>query len=149
LGGRFVASGEPLAIFGQLSQEIARDYKLRHFVWLAEVDFEGLLAWPLRARTFRPFSKFPSVERDLSLVVPDGISYNQLEGAIRGLALPEIRSFRPVDLFREGLIAAGHYSLLLRITFQSGSDTLTSEEIKEANNRLLATLEPLGVRLRS
>ncbi len=146
--GRFISQGETLAIFGRLSREIEREYKLRQPAWLAEVDFECLLTFPLRSRVFRSFSKFPAVERDFSLVVPEGVTFARLETALQGLALEEIQSFRPVDLFRGGSIPAGHYSLLLRVTFQSRAHTLTSEEISAASQRVMAALEPLGVCLR-
>ncbi len=149
LSGRFVAGSEPLVTFGQLSRDRARDYKLREAVWLAELDYERLLDLPLKQRTFKSFSKFPSVQRDFSFVVPEGISYSRLEEALRSLAHESVQGFYPVDLFRGGSVAAGNYSLLLRVTFQSLSRTLTAEEIAEESKRLVAALEPLGVRLRS
>jgi phenylalanyl-tRNA synthetase beta chain len=149
LGGRFKAGDDAIAVFGQTSAELAPNYKLRQPAWVAEVDLQHLLAFPLRPREFHPFSKFPGVERDLSLVVPEGVTYARLEALLQGLALPEILGFRPVDLFRGGSIPAGHYSLLLRMTFQSPTHTLTSEEISETSRRVVEALEPLGVRLRS
>jgi phenylalanyl-tRNA synthetase beta chain len=146
--GRFTSQGETLVIFGRLSREIEQDYKLRQPSWLAEVDFERLLIFPLRSRLFRPFSKFPAVERDFSLVVPEAVTFARLETAVRGLTLEEIQSLRPVDLFTGGSIPAGHYSLLLRVIFQSRVHTMTSEEISAASQRVMAALEPLGVRLR-
>jgi phenylalanyl-tRNA synthetase beta chain len=146
--GRFASQGETLAIFGRLSREIERDYKLRQPAWLAEVDFERLLTFPLHFRVFRPFSKFPAVERDFSLVVPDAVTFARLEAALRRLTLEEIQNVRPIDLFRGGSLPAGHYSLLLRVTFQSPSHTMTSEEISFAGQRVMAALEPLGVFLR-
>jgi len=146
--GRFTSQGETLAIFGRLSRELERDYKLRQPSLLAEVDFEHLLTFPLRSLVFQPFSRFPGVERDFSLVVPEAVTYARLDAALRGLALEEIRSLRPVDLFRGGSIPPGHYSLLLRVTFQSRVHTMTSEEITVASQRVMAALEPLGVRLR-
>jgi len=147
--GRFTSRGETLVRFGRLSHEIERDYKLRQPVWLAEADLERLLTFPLRSHLFRPFSKFPAVERDFSLVVPEEVTFARLQAALRGLASEEIQYFRPVDLFRGGSIPAGHYSLLLRVTFQSRARTLTSEEISAASQRVMAALEPLGVGLRS
>jgi phenylalanyl-tRNA synthetase beta chain len=147
--GRFTSQGETLAIFGRLSRELEHDYKLRQPSWLAEVDFERLLTFPLRSLVFRPFSRFPGVERDFSLVVPEAVTYARLDAALRGLAVEEIRSLRPVDLFRGGSIPPGHYSLLLRVTFQSRVHTMTSEEISVASQRVMAALEPLGVCLRS
>jgi phenylalanyl-tRNA synthetase beta chain len=146
--GRFTSEGETLVVFGRLSREIERDYKLRQPSWLAEVDFERLLTFPLGSRAFRPFAKFPAVERDFSLVVPEAVTFARLEAALRRLALEEIQSLRPVDLFRGGSIPAGHYSLLLRVTFQSRVHTMTSEEISAASQRVMAALEPLGVCLR-
>jgi phenylalanyl-tRNA synthetase beta subunit len=60
-----------------------------------------------------------------------------------------VQSLRPVDVFRDGSIASGRYSLLLRITFQSLTHTLTSEEIAEVSQQLLAALAALGVHLRT
>jgi phenylalanyl-tRNA synthetase beta chain len=146
--GRFASRGETLVIFGRLSRDIERDYKLRQPAWLAEVDFERLVAFTLRGRVFRPFSKFPAVERDFSLVIPERVTFARLQAALRDLALEEIRNLQPVDLFRGGSIPAGHYSLLLRVTFQSGAHTLTSEEISAAGQRMMAALEPMGISLR-
>ncbi len=148
-GGQFVSDGEALAAFGELDSKIRSHYKLRQKVWLAEVDLDELLSLPPRPRTFKPFSKFPAVERDFSLVVPENVPYGRLAEAVEGLGLEEIQSFRPVERFEGGSIPAGHNSLLLRVTFQSETHTLTSEEIADASARVLATLEKLGVRLRS
>ena len=149
LRGRFTEAGVTLALFGRLSRELERDYKLRQPAWIAEVDFERLLTCPLKSRTYRAFSKFPAVERDFSLTVPDTLAYARLEAVLRNLRREEIQGFRPVDLFRGGAIPANHYSLLLRFTFQSPTRTLTSEDIAEASRQVLQALEPLGVRLRT
>lgn len=148
LAARFADSSDALAAFGKLAHELAREYKLRQDVWLAEVDLERLLACPLRTRRFRPFTKFPTVERDFSLVLPDALQYAAVERAVRGALAGAIQSVRPVDLFGGGSIPAGHYSLLLRVTFFSVERTLTSEEVDELSRRLLEALAPLGVRLR-
>ena len=103
---------------GLIQQDLAREYKLRQEVWVAEIDFERLLEFPLRSRKFQPISKFPAVERDFSLVLPDELPYARLSSAIAGLALEEIRGFHPVDRFRGGTIpppalqpfVAGHFS---------------------------------------
>jgi phenylalanyl-tRNA synthetase beta chain len=147
-GGRFVSGKETLAVFGELSSEIRGQYKLRQKVWLGEVDLDRLLALPLRPRTFKPFSKFPPVQRDFSLVVPEDVPYRRVAEAVEGLGIEKIRSFSPVDLFPASSIAPGHYSLLLRVDFQSYTHTLTSEEIGDASTRVLSALEKLGVRLR-
>jgi phenylalanyl-tRNA synthetase beta chain len=146
--GRFRSQGIELAVLGMIQQDLARDYKLRQTVWVAEINFERLLGFSLRVRKFQPISKFPAVERDFSLVVPDDLPYARISSAITGLALGEIRSFYPVDRFRGGSIPPQHYSLLLRVTFGSQTRTLTGDEIDALSQRLLTALQGLGVNLR-
>lgn len=149
LGGRFGDADGPLVIFGQLNREMASDYKLRQAVWLAEVDLERLLQRPLRKRSFRAYPRFPVVERDFSLILPDQVRYSEVEQAVRDSVGTAIRSIRPVDLFRGGSLPPGHFSLLLRVVFYSLSHTLTSDEVERLSQGLLRALEPLNVRLRS
>jgi phenylalanyl-tRNA synthetase beta chain len=151
LSGSFATSrgGEHLAVFGRLSVALARHYKLPPGVWLAEVDYDRLLAQTLAAREFRPFSKFPAVERDFSLLVPEGVRYSQLVEALRAARVEEVLEARPVERWVEGKIVPGFYSLLVRVRFQSASRTLTGEETSALGQRLVDALTPLGVRLRS
>jgi phenylalanyl-tRNA synthetase beta chain len=150
--GRMTSQGTELAVFGLIQQDLARGYKLRQEVWVAEVDFERLLGMPLRPRKFQPISKFPAVERDFSLIVPEPLAYARLASAIAGLAMEEICTFRPVDRADRSKVpslAAGEYALLLRITFQSQTHTLTSDEIAALCQRVLTALAALGARLRT
>ena len=149
MAGRFVADGKTLAAGGCLNRDLAKEYKLREPVWLLELDLDALLERPLRSSIFHSYSKFPAVERDFSLLVPESVPYGRLEEAIRHLDIPEIQDFRPVEQFRGGAVPGGQYSLLLRVTFQCEDRTLTSEELGEAGRRLLAVLEPMGIRLRN
>jgi phenylalanyl-tRNA synthetase beta chain len=150
--GRLSSGNADLAVFGQIREDVARDYKLRQAVWIAEIDFERLLEDALRFRKFQPFSKFPAVERDFSLVVPDEVSYAQIYSAITGLGADEILGFHPVDRADRSQVSAlvaGRYALLLRVTFQSPTRTLTSENVDELSQRLLTVLKSLGAHLRS
>jgi len=147
--GRLTSRGVDLAVFGLIHRDLARDYKLRQEVWVAEIDFERLLDFSLRSRKFQAISKFPAVERDFSLVVPDALPFGRLSSAITALALREVCGFRPVDRFRGGTIPPGQYSLLLRVTFQSQSHTLTSDEVGGLSQKLLNALQELGANLRS
>jgi phenylalanyl-tRNA synthetase beta chain len=149
VGGRYAAGDRDLALFGQISQEVAWEYKLRQPVYIAEIDLDRLLAYPRRRVTFRPFSKFPAVQRDLSLVVPAAMSYRQIEETLCGLRIKELQEFRAADRFEGGALPPGHYSLLLRINLQSPERTLTSQEADAINYKVLDALKPLGIQLRT
>lgn len=145
---RFIVNEKAVATAGALNTEFASLYKLKQSVWLAEIDLDGLLALPVAALKFMPFSRFPSVDRDFSLLVPEGVSYSRIEDSIRGLNAEEIQSVRPVEQFRGGNIPAGAYSLLLRVIFQSSSRTLAGEDVDRLSGLIISALKPLGVHLR-
>jgi len=97
-----------------------------------------------------PFPKFPSVERDFSLILADGISFKQVEDAVRTLKIPELERIEPADLFRGGQIPAGKFSLMVRVTFQSAQATLTDAQVGDYSARIVTALETsLGASLRA
>lgn len=154
LSGRFIAGDSMVAILGRLKSDLARRYKLRQEVWLAEIGLDMLLGTSLRHPSFKPISKFPPVERDFSLVVPGSTAYARLEKAILGLGIEEIQTMVPAERRRSdelpaGTIPAEHVSLLLRITFQSPTHTLESSEVEAASRQIVEALEPMGIQIRA
>jgi phenylalanyl-tRNA synthetase beta chain len=140
-------------IAGQLARRIADQLKLRQDIFVAELRLEPLLAGIEAAQAtqkFIPIPRFPAVERDFSLVLADGVKFAQVADAIRALAIPELRSIEPADLFRGGKMPAGKFSLMVSVTFQSGETTLTDAQIAEFSSRIVAALETkLGATLRA
>src|SRR5216683_510141 len=136
--------GTVVVQFGQLHPEVAASRKLRQDVFLAESDLETLYARGLRQVRFVPLAKYPAVERDFSFVFEDGLSFEQIDQAVRALRLNDLRSFVPAEIFRGGAIAAGKYSILLRATFQSAERTLREDEVAAWSGQMVTALQGLG-----
>jgi phenylalanyl-tRNA synthetase beta chain len=137
-------NGAVVAQFGQIHPEVAVARKLRQDVFLAEFDLEQLYKHGLRPVKFAPLGKFPAVERDFSLVFADDVSYEEMRKAVAALSVVELREFRPVEIFRGGSIAAGKYSVLLRVRFQSAERTLREDEVAQWSGKIVAALAGLG-----
>ncbi len=145
-GGTFGAAGE-------LARRVAEPFKIRQNVFLAELSldpfYEGFRI-ARAARTYRPISRFPSVERDFSLTLNDGTAFAAVRQTIAALGLAAITSVEAVDVFRGKNVPAGKFSLLVRVTFQSLEGTLTEAEVNEFSARIVAPLEQqLGAALRA
>jgi phenylalanyl-tRNA synthetase beta chain len=152
--GRVVAATEPeLGRAGQLARRIADQLKLRQEIFLAELRLEPLLQGmeeALATRRFEPLPRFPTVERDFSLVLADGVTFAQVAETIRVLGITELRGVEAADLFRGGQVPAGKFSLMVRVTFQSADATLTDAQIGDFSSRIVAALETkLGAALRA
>jgi phenylalanyl-tRNA synthetase beta chain len=93
---------------------------------------------------FAPIPRFPSVERDFSLVLPDGITFGQVESTIRSLGIVELKDIKAADLFRGGQVPAGNFSLMIRVRFQSLETTFTDEQLADFSARIV---DALGKRL--
>lgn len=145
----FTSDGHPLATFGRLGRDLSDGPRSACAIWLAEVDVERLFSFPLKTKSFHAFPRYPAVERDFSLVVPAGMSYAAVADAILRLKLPELVSFRPVEVFHGSSFGNGSYSLLLRVVFQNPDHTLSGEEIASLSQTILAALALEGIRLRT
>jgi phenylalanyl-tRNA synthetase beta chain len=98
---------------------------------------------------FRPFSRFPSVERDLSLLVDLGQSHEVLSRAMRAeLPAEYLQDLRCVDVFRHKSLPAGRQAWLMRLRFQADR-TLVGEEVDGWMASALQAAESLGAQLRT
>jgi phenylalanyl-tRNA synthetase beta chain len=129
---------------GHLARRVADRLKLRQDVFLAELQLDPFYAAfqiAKESRRYAPLPRFPAVERDFSLLLPDGTQFSAVANAIRSLNIPETASIQAVDLYRGKNMPAGKYSLLVRVTFQSREATLIDAQITDFSTRIIATLE--------
>jgi phenylalanyl-tRNA synthetase beta chain len=146
-GGRALLDGKPVGIFGELSAGELQRRKLRQSCVIAEVTAQALLTQPLRQPVVRELSRYQAVERDFSFVFPDNVRWEAIAATVEGLRIHELRSVRPVEIFRDAkgkAVPVGRYSLLLRVMFQSSERTLTEDELTGGSEKIVAALKALG-----
>ena len=146
-GASVTLGGKLVAHFGELATTERDARKLRQTVFVAEVDLDALYALPLKRATARELSRYQAVERDFSFTFPDAMQWARIARTIHELAIPELTSLAPIEIFRDAKSAAipqGHYALLLRCTFQSAERTLREEELAAWSTRIIESLTTLG-----
>lgn len=102
---------------------------------------------------FQPFSRFPRVERDLSLLVDLAQGYRELSEAmaasLQTCAGPAFQDLRCVDVFRHKSLPAGRQAWLMRMRFQAFDRTLTGEEVDAWVAAALKAARAHGAELRA
>ena len=84
------------------------------------------------------------MDRDFSFVFEDAVEFEAMWRAVMVLGIPELRAFKPVEIFRGDAIGAGKYSILLRARLQSDDATLRDEQIAQWSAQIVAALQDLG-----
>jgi phenylalanyl-tRNA synthetase beta chain len=146
---RVLLDQKEVARFGQIHPEVAMARKLKQDVYLAEILIENLYAHELRAPHYQPIAKYPAVERDFSMLFPEGTEFDKMRSVITALNIAELQAFEPVEIFRGGSLPKDRYSLLVRARFQSPDRTLRDEEVTGWSQQIVKALESLGGSMRS
>src|SRR5262249_30062965 len=151
--GRIFLKENELGAAGLIAKRVADKFKFRQDVFLAEIALGPLYCsyyGAKNARRYEPLPRFPAVERDFSLLLADGVKFEDVTKAIQSLGIPEITSIEAADLFRGKNVPAGKYSLMIRVTMLSKTATLTDAQIAEFSGKIVSTLEKnLGAQLRA
>lgn len=141
-------SGERVGVVGQLhpSEQKARDLK---DTFVMELNLEAILKKDEEPLLYTPVPKFPSISRDIALVVPKTTESATLEKAIRSNAGSLLKDVHVFDVYEGEKMAEGMKSIAFSLTYQDPERTLTDEEVSEAHNRVIDALEAEGARVRS
>ena len=143
-----MASGAAVARLGEIDTALAAERKLRQPVFLAELWLDRLYQLPLREPRYRPLPRVPAVDRDFSLLLPEGTRFAQIAEVV-GQREYLVR-LEPMEIFRGGQVPPGKYSLLLRAVWQRDDASLTDEQVNAYAQALLDTLrEKLGAEQRA
>jgi phenylalanyl-tRNA synthetase beta chain len=136
--------GKIAGVFGQLAPSVAqaRDLPANDEVYVGSLDLDALSA-ASPAETLRAASlpRYPSVVRDVSILVNDSLSAETVRGTIRSAAPNLLTQVREFDRYQGKGIPEGKVSLSYRLTFQSLERTLTDDEVNAAMNAIVTNLK--------
>ena len=136
-----IFEGKAIGVLGSLHPLIQGQRKIRSAVALAEFDFEKLMARQPRLHKFKGVPKFPGVDRDIALLVPETLAVHEIHGQIKKSAGPLLESSQVFDLYQDkDLKAAGQRSVAFRLRFQSDKETLSDAVINKLRDDVVGHL---------
>jgi len=117
-----------------------------------DVFIMEILVPPILERTFagmEEIPKFPMTWRDLSLVVKEGTSYQDIVRTIDAKGIKDLRSVVPIDLYMGDKLSEGLKGITIRIIYQSDTRTLEDKMINKWQDSIIGSLQKdLGISLR-
>jgi phenylalanyl-tRNA synthetase beta chain len=133
-----------LGVLGQLDPAVAeaRGLPAGEELYVAEIDLDAVSRVSrgddLRAQSL---PRFPTIVRDVSILVAEALPAAAVRGTIRAAAPPTLESIAEFDRYRGKGVPEGRVSLSLRLTFRSPDRTLTDDEADAATNQIVAALK--------
>jgi len=143
-----LASGAPIGGLAAVHPRVLKALDCPGAAVLAEVDLEALLDRPREPRRFRAIPRFPSIQADLSFLVPLHGLVGDLIGLVRANAGPYLCAVDFVTEYRGAPIPADRRSVTLRLTFQAADRTLSDAEVQSAVAQVLQAARAQGVPIR-
>ena len=134
-------NGVKVGIIGRFKFENERDLAK---TYVCEIDFKALKFNEINAKNY---SKFPSISRDLSVVVPNNMRFEVIKNALNNLQISDLKEFLPVDIYKDENLKDS-YSLTIKFIFQNLEKTLEDEQIEAKITQILKALNNLGLNLR-
>jgi phenylalanyl-tRNA synthetase beta chain len=133
----------PVGVIGQLASTIAEHHGLHasDAVYVVEIDLDAAEALVADRHTrIEALPRFPSVARDISILVDDTLPSAAVRETIQQAAPAILAGVREFDRYHGKGVPDGKVSLSLRLTFRSPDRTLTDAEVQQAMDDVLAAL---------
>jgi phenylalanyl-tRNA synthetase beta chain len=149
-GLKISVQGKDVAFLGIAAKPVVRRFDIKQPVLYAVFQWDTLMEMTETARLkFQPVPKFPSVQRDLAIVVDSRLPYAEVEKTVQKNKPPALQDLKLFDIFESEKIGTGKKSIAISLTFIDEEKTLTDPEIEQWMSRIITALEKdLGAQIR-
>jgi phenylalanyl-tRNA synthetase beta chain len=136
-----------LGVAGELHPKIGEEFKLQE-VYLFELYFDKILPLVNLELKFHHLPKYPSIKRDLSIIVSEEIESGEIIKHIKKIS-PLVEQVELFDYYKGKQIPLREKSLGYTLTYRNASSTLTDKEVNELHLQIIKSLErTFGAKLR-
>ena len=136
------ASGSPVILIGKVADQLLKKFDIKVPVWYADISWQPWInASKKETIRYREISKFPAVQRDLSFVTDVNLAYGEIEKTISSLAIPQLKSYRLFDVFKNEKLGKDKQSLAMNFTFLDEQKTMKDEEIDKLMHVITSNFE--------
>jgi phenylalanyl-tRNA synthetase beta chain len=139
LAAEILLDGKAIGFAGQLSAERATELDATNSVLVAELDLDPLQYSDSSSAKFSELERFPLVERDVALIVPESVTHEEVVRTIETPREPLLARVELFDLFSgsdAANVGAARKSLAYRLTYRAPNRTLTSDEVTVAHAKI-------------
>jgi phenylalanyl-tRNA synthetase beta chain len=138
----YKSNSEIVAGAGEVNQKILAQFGIKQPVFFAALNWEAVLKLALKQTlAIKELPRFPSVMRDISMVVPKQLAYAEVENSVHNLKLANLQEVKLFDIFESEKLGTDKKSIAVSFTFLDDEKTLTDKEIDGWMSKIMNALE--------
>jgi phenylalanyl-tRNA synthetase beta chain len=140
-GLTLLTQNQGVANVGAVSPTLLKRLDVSQPVWYAELDWDWLLKKYKATLVARELPRFPEVRRDLSLVVDQNVTFEQLRTIAQRTEKKLLRDLNVFDVYAGDRLESGKKSYSVSFTLQDPTQTLTDQAIDQVMQKLIQQFE--------
>ena len=129
-----------LGFMGEIYPQLNEEWGLQQPI-IFELDFSILLKHASLDIVAKSYPRFPAIQRDLAVVIPEDIPAEAIKKRVFELGGELLKEVEIFDVYKGQPVPAGHKSLALTMRYQSSERTLKDEEVNAFNSNILAGIQ--------
>lgn len=136
---------------GELHPDVQKNYGVDNTrIYVAQISVDEIFNKnSLEKSKCKPFGKFPNIERDLAVVVDEGVLAQDIVDAVKGAKIKFLQDVKVFDEYKSEQIGKNKKSVAMSFTFSSLERTLTDDEIAAEMAKILSALKrKVGAKIR-
>lgn len=143
-----VIGNRSIGYIGELHPKVLEKLGVEKRLYVGEIYYNVISKMLNRKLLFKPFGKFPSVERDLALVMDKNVSNGETLKLIKKFSDKTLVNIELFDIYEGSQLESGKKSMAYHLTFSNLERSLTLEEVDEYIDKILKGLSANGIVLR-
>ncbi len=124
------------------SEAYLKTFDIKQPVFIAELHWGTIVSLVLHTTIkYTEVTKYPSVQRDLSMLIAAETNYAAIQSAIKKANVQYVAQFNLFDLFVNEKLGVGKKSVAINFTFSNSEQTFTDKDIDKMMQKIMASLE--------
>ncbi|KHE67526.1 phenylalanine--tRNA ligase subunit beta, partial [Halobacillus sp. BBL2006] len=134
------AGGKEIGFIGQVHPKLQKELGLKE-TYVFDLNAEELFSQYTKEEAFQAIPRFPSVSRDIALVVDEKISAGAIASTISEAGAPLVKDVQVFDVYQGEHLPEGKKSLAFNLLYLDPQRTLKDQEVEEAHDKILTAVK--------
>jgi phenylalanyl-tRNA synthetase beta chain len=135
-------NGKPMLEIGIVHKKVLAQFDIKQPVFFADLNWDILSQKAAVTKAvIKEIPRFPAVQRDLAMIVPQQLAYEEVEKTVQKIKLSKLQEIKLFDVFESEKLGRDRKSMAVNFTFLDEEKTLTDKEIDSWMSTIMTTLE--------